>query len=335
MKLNELYQTDNLKDHIRATVLKNGPVWFSNARRNAPYIKRDILNLEKEELLKPRNRAILCASGASLHDHVDFLHEASLDTDTHIYASPTNWSFLRAHNIYPNFLVSVDGSPTQAQVLGEEQISGATALLVCPYTSHELVKLHGGPNIYWFHNRVNGKGDAADERLHDELGINRVSAWLFPEIRTSIIQAGNVSNTMLILAYTFFQQRVFSYEEVLLAGWDLARGRVSRFESTADGWEVIEKPKINLDHVVPPLKLTMPDGSEVDTDAVSIHYANSFWYLYGRGLYPLNIRTLSKGGLLYGLPHIDDDPVVGMKERQEIADDWRACVMGQLQEIEA
>ena len=331
MKANTLYTPENIKHHIEATFLKHGPKWFMNCRLNAPLIQRDLSSIRGNDTVK---MAVLCASGRSLENDVDVLKAAQKDKSTHIYSSPTNWSFLRANGITPDYLVSIDGSDPQAEVLGEEDIRAETTLLACPFTCHSLVRLFSPRHIAWFLNRIRAADDKATgyDRFVDAFGANRITAWMFPHIRTSLIQAGNVSNTMLLLVHGFVQSGTFPYERIVLAGWDFGRQRVSRYVRGDNGWQLREGDDSDLLHNVDTLELTLPDKRKVKTDIVNVHYATTFYFLFARDLAKYAIETLSTTSLLSGIPLFGSGKQV--KDKVATAQQWYNTIMKQLEEVD-
>lgn len=322
MQMHRSLTDEQIEDHIRQTVLHRGPAWFANARANAPLVGQDITMLTPHP---DKKTAILCASGASLMKHIDWIKAAA--GSAHVWSSPTNWSYLRAHDITPDFLLSVDPSDIQREVIGEPPMSSLpTALLASPFTAHRLVSDWKGRR-YWFRTFIQGK--SKEEWFDDQTGINKVLHWMFPDIHTMSLQVGNVTNSMLLLSHFLAEQGIYPYERFVLVGLDLDRSRLPRYQMQPNGLWAEDTSVANLAHPAPGFELNF-GSRKVSTDQVNLYYASTFYNIYVLLLDRFHIcRPPGEAeGLLWGLPNVED-VLATTARRKEVGRQWHQMVSEQ------
>jgi len=306
-----LLSTDQLKQRIAATVHKQGPKWWANVRTNIPLVRRDLTELS------PRNAttANLCSSGPSITSDIGF---------GDVFAAPTNYSFLMANEIVPDFLVSVDGSEAQGTILGSPRLDPSTTLLACPYTSPNLVRR--ASTIYWFHNFIQGP---TDNPKSDPFGFNHVHQLLFPELKSWIIQAGCVANAHLIIAHYLAERAIAMYDVVNLNGYDFGYPpyspitRAPLYISKSDECWTEKPPMGELEDPNTEWKqVTLPNGTRFMTCEIQIAYAHTFFILLQWGIGSrFTINNLSEASLLHAVPQNEWGTSEALKSFRDFIDD--------------
>lgn len=306
----------DIQKRVEATVLQHGPTWIMNARKNAPFVKQDITKLP----MRTAREAVLVNSGSSLNEQIEYIVRNRPNLD--LFCSPTNYSYLRAVGLTPDFLVSIDGSPVQGQVIGEPSVPPEVILLACPFTTYNLVWRAQG-QVYWFRNHLQG---TPQDSMADSFGLNRFMQWMFPDLNTSIIQAGNVGNNMLLLAHMLVREGIALYERVVLAGWDYRDGRVARYKRFGNEWQPLQ-----VEHVEPSNAAYFDvhdiDGIPYHTHELNIQYINSALFLWAEALRLFPIYHVS-GPSLLPMPTLADSgkpypTVAEIKERVAL---WRKLI---------
>lgn len=296
------------------------PEWLQNCRLNAPLIETLVLKHPSIKDVphnnKDLNRFYLIGSGPSLNKVTD--KEWSMVKKGFVVASPTNYSFLMAHEVEPDVIISLDSNRLQAKDLNRviKRKDSKTSFVLNPTTSPSVFQ-YGYPNIYLFKAFFqNAEGNLKGT-------FNSFMNLLYSNIKDFLVQAGCVSNTALLFIREYAKLNGILLKGIYGLGLDYAYtdglNRCHRYEENENGF-VLSHPSEPVTHLA-----THIISEGVLTNIQMYLYMRSFYILYLSLDLPIYMQR--NGGLMDGVfpswdverfytePALDPYPIEEVAER--------------------
>lgn len=265
------------------------PTWTHNNLQNRESIspEQDIKTIPKRTI----KEVLIIGSGYTLTDPnvLKSLKQKAQDKANHIIlAAHSNISFLFHEGIIPDYIFETDCSPKIS-----EQLDGALALPlaekvvnkenkntsafilathVSPVTVSYCQKRVGSKNVFFYKPYVSS--------VPESTVYNNIQTLLNNKIKSYLLQAGCVTNGMLILSEYLFKQSIWSFNKVSFYGVDYCYfppdgGRCPRYTYDQENHKLIEQTH----EISPIVKRNMFNYSGYWTTDKDLAYAYDFMNL--------------------------------------------------------
>jgi len=303
--------SDVVKQRNARLITHKLPTWMRNYRENAmvfeavkgnvpnsPHLNMNLFDAF-EERFKGRDILVI-GSGPSLNHALTRLHRIKRHEYV-VFASPTNVSALKAFGFEPDFIMVSDTSPVQRSFL---DLAPCTApIFISPMTSVDVM-MFPGPTKYLFLQYLQ------DEKGGVQHWWNFVSAAMFPEIPEFLVQAGCVTNQILILINAAINKGLLNPKRIILLGADYSfpektSFRVRKYKMTVppSGRATYQRIKDDSQNVLPD-SATLLKINNILTNIQMAHYKVSLMILWKELKLPL-FRSFDHG-ILSEIPYIED-----------------------------
>lgn len=298
------------------------PIWVRNSHRSYQEIERRF-QLGNYDLasLKPRMKGgpcLILGSGPSLEDVKPYLKDWQGD----IFCSTSHLPMLKYMGIDREgiYCSLIDCDPAMI-FLVTDYVSKDTkiTLLTHPQAPREIIQ-HWPDDKVFFFRMLDPSDDYSNKFLPLAYGwLNEKANW---SIGTTILNGGNIVNTMLPMCHSF------GYSPVYLCGYDLGypdnKRRCSDYRLENGEWKIIPAPELTEQRWVEAVRLVSNNG--VPFDELGGFYKTSSIIMWGMACPPVlscsrGVMTewpyvhprqvVEKQGL--GFEHLITDPVTAYK----------------------
>lgn len=258
------------------------PIWCRNAGRNYATIEKIFDNRNADmsmmqALVKP-GPAIILASGPSQHDIRPYLN----DWKGGLFISTSQLPLCAKMGIEPTVCILIDADPKMAFLVTEYAKDFKNTIFIThPQVPREIIEAWDTDRIFFFRML-----DPGDKFSNDYLPL--IYGWMNEQknwaIKSTILNGGNVTNTLIPMAQALNQKPIF------MAGYDLGYPdnlmRCSDVKRLPDGtWEEIPGRPLTKERWKEAIKIESNNG--VPLDELGVFYKTSTMIMWGMSNPPI------------------------------------------------